>query len=443
MYICMYLCCCKGTLRYSHLTQFAVDFGWQFQTTTLVAVLNSLHIRQFNKYYEEVRKIAAQTSGLANRKASLLSAIRSKPRLLVCAPSNAAVDNIILKIMEDGFIDGNGNRYNPSIIRVGVGQSQAVKDVALQARVEGILADRLDMAKNDAAIAGYKAEQQRISADIARLRLRIHAISKASQWPLSKNWEIRVDESVFDTTPRVYFVNHKEKTTTFECPPPPEPDEKQYPATAMPEYRNFMAKVVKLVENYNSISTKLEMCTIIQSGMRGASGITVQENLERHFLNTVHIVMTTLGTAGNRVLESADRFEVVVVDEAAQSVEPATLTALQKGSRHAILVGDPQQLPATIFNVSGRNSKYDRSLFQRLEDAGHTVHMLNQQYRMHPEISRFPRKIFYGGNLKDGPNVERPDYGNPLRKILLTKVEAFHVSVTFNYVGACAVLSSI
>jgi hypothetical protein len=34
------------------------------------------------------------------------------------------------------------------------------------------------------------------------------------------------------------------------------------------------------------------------------------------------------------------------------------------------LVGDPQQLPATIFDISGRNSKYDRSLFQRLEEAG-------------------------------------------------------------------------
>ena len=57
------------------------------------------------------------------------------------------------------------------------------------------------------------------------------------------------------------------------------------------------------------------------------------------------------------------------------------LQALQLGSSHAILVGDPQQLPATIFSVSGRNTKFDRSLFQRLEDAGHPVHMLDTQYR--------------------------------------------------------------
>lgn len=33
-----------------------------------------------------------------------------KPHLLVTAPSNVAVDNIILRIIEDGFIDGNGQR---------------------------------------------------------------------------------------------------------------------------------------------------------------------------------------------------------------------------------------------------------------------------------------------------------------------------------------------
>lgn len=33
-----------------------------------------------------------------------------KPRLLVCAPSNVAVDNIISKIIEEGFKGGDGNK---------------------------------------------------------------------------------------------------------------------------------------------------------------------------------------------------------------------------------------------------------------------------------------------------------------------------------------------
>lgn len=152
---------------------------------------------------------------------------------------------------------------------------------------------------------------------------------------------------------------------------------------------------------------------------------TLRQRIETHILDSVHIVLTTLGTAGSRALEAAAKFEVVVVDEAAQSVEPATLPALQLGSSHAILVGDPQQLPATIFSVSGKTTKYDRSLFQRLEEAGHKVHMLNVQYRMHPDISDFPRRIFYGGNLLDGPNVLAPDYGNPLRLAVTTAFKTF------------------
>lgn len=187
----------------------------------------------------------------------------------------------------------------------------------------------------------------------------------------------------------------------------------------------------------------------------GADQFSVRQALETHVLNSVHIVMTTLGSAGSRIFESADKFEVVVgksaldwrnqanfyfitnnfvslpsvtVDEAAQSVEPSTLSALQMGSRHCVLVGDTNQLPATIFNLSGRNSKYDRSLFQRLEESGEETHMLNEQYRMHPMISHFPRTIFYGGLLKDGPNVKKEDYGHPLLKIVRSQVPQLQVS---------------
>ena len=397
------------------------------KTTTLVAILNSLHIRQYNKYYEEVRRIAAMQSG--NRQAALDVARKAKPRLLVCAPSNAAIDNIILKIMEDGFVDGSGQRYNPSMIRVGVGQSPAVRDVALETKVDQILSENLDVCQLESSIAGFRLELQRISADIAKCRRRVHAIAKASEWPLSKEWEIRVDEETFEETGRVYFVNHKEQTTTYECPPPPEPGEMQFHARSMPEYRAFMARIVKLVESYFSIKSNLERCTIVKGSLEnGANHFIVRQSLENHVLNSVHMVMTTLGTAGNRVFETADKFEVVVVDEAAQSVEPATLSALNLGSRHAVLVGDPQQLPATIFNVSGRHTKYDRSLFQRLEEAGQAVHMLNEQYRMHPKISHFPRHIFYGGNLLDGPNVQSPEYGNPLLRLVASRIPVFQVT---------------
>ena len=132
-------------------------------------------------------------------------------------------------------------------------------------------------------------------------------------------------------------------------------------------------------------------------------------------LNSTHIVLTTLGSAGSQAVKSANKFEVIVIDEAAQSSEMSTLLALQLGSSHAILVGDPQQLPATVFSLSGRSNKYDRSLFQRLEQCHHPVVMLNIQYRMNPMISEFPRHIFYKGMLIDGPNTQLQDFGGVLK----------------------------
>ena len=111
------------------------------------------------------------------------------------------------------------------------------------------------------------------------------------------------------------------------------------------------------------------------------TAVDLRQQLETHVLNSTHIVMTTLGSAGSKTMENVNKFSVIVIDEAAQSSEPSTLPALQLGSSHCVLVGDPQQLPATIFSISGRMTKYDRSLFQRLEEGGHHVNMLNTQYR--------------------------------------------------------------
>jgi senataxin len=44
---------------------------------------------------------------------------------------------------------------------------------------------------------------------------------------------------------------------------------------------------------------------------------------------------------------------------------------------------------------------------------------------MHPQISHFPRHIFYGGSLLDGPNVRKPDYGNPLRDVVCKQIPSF------------------
>merc|ERR1719215_1174278 len=191
----------------------------------------------------------------------------------------------------------------------------------------------------------------------------------------------------------------------------------------MPEYRKHTNTILKAIEKYNSLSAKIALRELVMKAPDKTHD--TRSKIEVDFLDSAHIVLTTLGSAGSKVLENCAKFEVVVIDEAAQSIEPSTLSALQLGSSHAVLVGDPQQLPATIFSMSGRKTKFDRSLFQRLEEAGHPVHMLNQQYRMNPAISVFPRTIFYNNTLLDGPNVKHPDYGAPLRRRILSTLSKF------------------
>ncbi|KAF8821440.1 Rna-directed Rna polymerase, partial [Cardiosporidium cionae] len=48
---------------------------------------------------------------------------------------------------------------------------------------------------------------------------------------------------------------------------------------------------------------------------------------------------------------------------------------------------------------------YNISLFQRLEGVNFKVNILSTQYRMHPEISRFPSTTFYNSQLKDAENI--------------------------------------
>mmetsp|Transcript_18920 Transcript_18920/g.34089 ORF Transcript_18920/g.34089 Transcript_18920/m.34089 type:complete len:511 (-) Transcript_18920:419-1951(-) len=256
-------------------------------------------------------------------------------------------------------------------------------------------------------------------------------------YEISSDWEIRIDEANFESSGRVLFVNHKSKTTTYDIPPKVRPNGLETPCTMqkMPHYVSLLKSLTKYVERHNNENHNLEKYIILQNAAiakmeaKGKdphySDESVSSLLEALVLNSTHIVLTTLGSAGGRAVESANKFKVVVIDEAAQSAEPSTLVALGLGSNHAILVGDPQQLPATIFSVSGRITKYDRSLFQRLEECGHDVHLLNTQYRMNPVISEFPRHIFYKGMLADGPNVQASDFGGNLKSIIRIKFPYF------------------
>lgn len=137
------------------------------------------------------------------------------------------------------------------------------------------------------------------------------------------------------------------------------------------------------------------------------------------------IAFTTCIGAGLGLLRS-ESFEVVIVDEASQQSEPASLVPLVKGCSKAILVGDHVQLRPTV-QQHALLVDFDVSLFERLytqpavtlldgnrhkrsgTDAGDDSYlgetrrlMLDTQYRMHPQVCEFSSKEFYEGRLKTG-----------------------------------------
>lgn len=60
------------------------------------------------------------------------------------------------------------------------------------------------------------------------------------------------------------------------------------------------------------------------------------------------------------------RVAICVVDEASQCVEPEALVPLGMGFEKMVLVGDPEQLPATVSSRAAKKGSLDASLFSRL-----------------------------------------------------------------------------
>ena len=138
-----------------------------------------------------------------------------------------------------------------------------------------------------------------------------------------------------------------------------------------------------------SLETRLE-----EAGMRrGDKGM-------KAVLENIDVVCATCIGCGMGPLDSRT-FPFIVIDEAAQVIEPAVILPLGKGAVQAVMVGDQCQLPATVLSQEAQGKGLDISMFDRLLSMGMEYTLLTDQYRMHPSISAFPSWRFYRGELKN------------------------------------------
>ncbi|KAG9992125.1 hypothetical protein KCU86_g25367, partial [Aureobasidium melanogenum] len=94
-----------------------------------------------------------------------------------------------------------------------------------------------------------------------------------------------------------------------------------------------------------------------------------RKRVQQSILDDAHIICATLSGSGHDMFQSLNiEFETVVVDEAAQCVEMSALIPLKYGCAKCILVGDPRQLPPTVFSKAASANKYEQSLFVRMQN---------------------------------------------------------------------------
>ncbi|MCH79336.1 P-loop containing nucleoside triphosphate hydrolases superfamily protein [Trifolium medium] len=313
----------------------------------------------------------------------------ARQRILICAQSNAAVDELVSRISSHGLYGSNGKMYKPYLVRVG--NAKTVHPNSLPFFIDTIVDQRV-------------AEEMMHSKD-GKNDLRVDSSAM-----LRSNLEKLVDSIRFYETKR---ANLRDGDSDVKSG--------MGDKTEMSDAEIEM-KLGKLYEQKRQIYKDLRNVQA-QEKKANEETKTLRNKLRKSILMEAQIVVTTLsgcggdlyGVCSERILCSKFRgpsehtlFDAVVIDEAAQALEPATLIPLQllkSSGTQCIMVGDPKQLPATVLSTVASKFRYECSMFERLQRAGHPVIMLTEQYRMHPEICMFPSLHFYDNKLLNGSQM--------------------------------------
>ena len=116
------------------------------------------------------------------------------------------------------------------------------------------------------------------------------------------------------------------------------------------------------------------------------------------------LVCCTLSGALTSAIQN-ETFDVVVIDEAAQALEPACWGAIFKANK-AVLAGDHLQLPPTVLSDAAVKGGLAETLFARAHEKWPaTAVMLTTQYRMHASIAQWASDELYQGRLVAAPRV--------------------------------------
>lgn len=130
----------------------------------------------------------------------------------------------------------------------------------------------------------------------------------------------------------------------------------------------------------------------------------LEDRLLDQVLSSADVITATLVGVAHPVLAKYN-FKTVVIDEAAQALEPACWIAIAKASR-VIMTGDPLQLPPTVKSYEAAQRGFNVTLMEKCLNRLSQSSLLNVQYRMHQAIMDFSNKQFYNGQLIAADDVK-------------------------------------
>ncbi len=127
------------------------------------------------------------------------------------------------------------------------------------------------------------------------------------------------------------------------------------------------------------------------------------ERIEKYMvddtLSRADVITATLVGANHYTVRHLP-FKTVVIDEAAQAIEPACWIPILKAKR-VVMAGDHQQLPPTIKSAEAARGGLTQTLMEKcMALHPEAVVLLQVQYRMHQTIMNFSSQEFYNNQLQ-------------------------------------------
>ena len=326
----------------------------------------------------------------------------AKPRILVCAPSNAAVDNLLERVVSAPFRNGDAGEYRPTVVRVGAADA-LVSSETVAAVTASRLVDAIVKMKPEAWDRAYRKQDafQKEAASFVKRKEREHVAAAAA---FSKHCAGRPDGVPDPEVAREHARAQDARVAEMlrVC------DDRDKAVTEMARFAFCLSRLGPKEDRGDDFRRDGRSASFDPRRAQARAARAVRAALEASLVDDAEIVFSTLASSSRRVFRDvANGFDTVLVDEAAQANETATLIPFLHGARRCVLVGDPRQLPSTILSAAAKAAAFQRSLFERFVTLGAKPVLLSVQYRMHPAIRAWPSREFYDDKLTDSDSVRQ------------------------------------